>query len=105
VQGIVFESSLEIETITSAASVGNYKICLTLVGGSVILQIDMNEFKETVALAMFGRSRRDSMKTGKCVSCGKSAVTFADELSAREYAISGLCQECQDVAFCEPVEG
>ncbi|WXW92665.1 hypothetical protein SEA_ENYGMA_212 [Streptomyces phage Enygma] len=42
---------------------------------------------------------------GKCVSlaglpigCGKnvSADDFRDDLSRREYKISGLCQSCQD---------
>ena len=29
---------------------------------------------------------------------------FRDALSAREYEISGLCQECQDKVFVEPQE-
>lgn len=29
---------------------------------------------------------------------------FKDRLSAREYTISGLCQECQDKTFTEPEE-
>ncbi len=29
---------------------------------------------------------------------------FADELSAKEYRISGLCQSCQDKTFKEPDE-
>ena len=29
---------------------------------------------------------------------------FVDELSAKEYKISGLCQSCQDKIFVEPVE-
>ena len=30
------------------------------------------------------------------IGCGKPISKFKDELSAREYTISGLCQECQD---------
>ena len=31
-----------------------------------------------------------------CFSCGGEAEVFADELGARDYLISGLCQNCQD---------
>jgi hypothetical protein len=39
---------------------------------------------------------------GKCPFCGKlvNAVTgFRDELSRKEFRISGLCQACQDKVF------
>lgn len=40
---------------------------------------------------------------GKCPFCGKTvnADEFRDELSLKEYHISGLCQECQDEMFGE----
>jgi len=41
------------------------------------------------------------MAQGKCVVCGGDASTFKDDISAKEYTISGLCQECQDEAFEE----
>lgn len=34
------------------------------------------------------------------VGCGKPLVPFKDTLSAKEYGISGLCQNCQDEIFC-----
>lgn len=37
------------------------------------------------------------------IGCGKeidSLTEFKDELSAKEYTISGLCQACQDDFFC-----
>lgn len=34
-----------------------------------------------------------------CVSCSMPAIQFKDEISAREFEISGLCQECQDKIF------
>jgi len=50
---------------------------------------------------VFGRST--AIKLDRCVSpplgCGGPAVKFRDELSRREYAISGLCQVCQDSIF------
>jgi len=34
-----------------------------------------------------------------CVSCGGDASEFKDELSRKEYYMSGLCQVCQDSIF------
>lgn len=48
-----------------------------------------------------GRKRVDSIKADVCSWCGKPATTFKDELSRREYYISGFCQECQDKTFGE----
>ena len=41
------------------------------------------------------------MKKLKCVWCGKEFYKdeFKDELSKREFKISGFCQECQDKTF------
>jgi hypothetical protein len=36
---------------------------------------------------------------GFCPLCGQEVPGFRDELSLREYRISGLCQKCQDTAF------
>ena len=38
---------------------------------------------------------------GKCPFCGKkiNKDDFRDELSKKEFGISGLCQECQDDFF------
>lgn len=38
---------------------------------------------------------------GKCPVCGQKTrlSDFLDELSVREYRISGLCQACQDATF------
>ena len=49
--------------------------------------------------AVFGRRRHNSIIEDVCVSCGKDAKTFKDGQSRREYAISGLCQKCQDEVF------
>lgn len=46
----------------------------------------------------------DQVKRGKCPFCGKDIdpnKEFRDELSKKEYAISGLCQACQDEVFGE----
>ena len=46
-----------------------------------------------------GRKRVDSIKADVCSWCGKPATEFSDELSRREYTISGFCQSCQDKTF------
>lgn len=38
-------------------------------------------------------------KTYHCSFCGGEVEGFRDRLSAREYRISGLCQDCQDETF------
>jgi hypothetical protein len=51
--------------------------------------------------ANFGRT--SSITSGVCipppVGCGKKIEGFRDEISEREYRISGLCQDCQDSVF------
>lgn len=50
---------------------------------------------------VFGRTT--AIQADRCipppVGCGGSAVEFTDEMSKREYTISGLCQRCQDQVF------
>jgi hypothetical protein len=37
-----------------------------------------------------------------CTGCSKQVTKFRDDLSQREYLISGLCQACQDEVFAPP---
>lgn len=47
--------------------------------------------------------RSTSIGAQRCVNppfgCGKPVTGFIDRLSAKEYAISGLCQACQNLVF------
>ena len=43
--------------------------------------------------------RRERMAARTCVFCKKPITGFRDELSEREYRVSGMCQECQDRVF------
>lgn len=52
----------------------------------------------------FGVDRRASITESKCVSCQQPAVEFEDELSRKEFTISGLCQVCQNKVFRDPEE-
>ena len=63
----------------------------------------MDQIKEELALSVFGRSRVLAQAVGQCVSCGKVADSFRDQISLKEYGISGLCQTCQDQVFSEDI--
>jgi len=58
--------------------------------------------KEIMKQAGFGKSV-ESVEAGKCPTCQQpiDATTFRDELSLREFKISGMCQKCQDSIFGE----
>lgn len=47
----------------------------------------------------FGRGRIASIRADVCVCCGKSATQFRNEVSVKEFTLSGFCQDCQDVTF------
>ena len=46
-----------------------------------------------------GKSRRAYIHANRCVRCEGDASYFYDEVSRKEYAISGWCQHCQDEMF------
>jgi hypothetical protein len=60
---------------------------------------EMESFLDSVTGKVFGRTRTDSIGSGVCVTCGGEAISFRDEVSKKEYTISGMCQECQDSVF------
>ena len=59
----------------------------------------MLEAQDNMAEALWGRSASVSIFNRECVKCGEAAVDFKDELSKKEFGISGLCQVCQDGIF------
>lgn len=54
---------------------------------------------ERVSTSLYGRSRLACIRNDTCVMCGSRAKEFRDDLSRREFAISSLCQKCQDETF------
>ena len=52
---------------------------------------------------IFGHDRRSLIVGNQCVpppiGCGQPATEFRNAISAKEYSISGLCQQCQDSFF------
>jgi len=52
--------------------------------------------------AISGGDRVKNISHNKCVLCSKDATSqFKDTLSAKEFTISGMCQECQDKVFSD----
>ena len=53
--------------------------------------------------ALTGQDRKEVIRSDQCMAapygCGGAATEFRDELSVKEYRISGLCQKCQDGVF------
>jgi len=52
--------------------------------------------------SVFGVDRVQTITEGTCVSCdttGIVATSFRDDISKKEYSISGMCQSCQDDIF------
>jgi len=48
---------------------------------------------------MTGKSREQQLAAGLCMTCSGEAKEFKDDLSRKEYTISGMCQTCQDGIF------
>lgn len=61
----------------------------------------IEEILDSISGEMFGHKRSTSIEGNTCVVCGKPAKEFKDELSRKEYSISGMCQDCQDATFTE----
>ena len=60
---------------------------------------ELKKFQDNAAKALFGRGLAKSKKRMICVFCGKKIMRFRDDLSRKEYIISGICQRCQDETF------
>ena len=60
---------------------------------------------DNIAQLSFGRTRSQAFGPGgKCVTCGSNKIAqedFKDDLSRKEFTISGMCQVCQDATFGE----
>ena len=50
-----------------------------------------------------GKDRQTCIEEGICITCddakGIKATSFRDDISRKEYSISGFCQSCQDDLF------
>jgi hypothetical protein len=62
-----------------------------------------SESVDRVLKHIWGKDRVETIRAGHCMMCNNEFISenFRDELSEKEYTISGLCQECQDEIFGE----
>ena len=70
--------------------------------------LEMNKTLDMIGEILFKKSRMviqskvfESITEDKCICCDGKASAFRDELSRKEFSISGLCQKCQDAVFGE----
>lgn len=65
------------------------------------MKTPMSEKSEEVKDAIEGLfpGTKEAIATLHCPLCGDKIGHFKDQLSRREYAISGMCQVCQDSVF------
>ena len=59
---------------------------------------------DAMLTSIFGVDRVKTISGGTCVSCDAEdiiASSFDDDLSRKEYSISGMCQSCQNDIFGE----
>ncbi len=54
---------------------------------------------DALLTAVTGVCRINNIEADVCGFCGQPADNFRDEESQREFAISGMCQACQDRIF------
>jgi len=54
---------------------------------------------DKLAVKLGGRTQEEAANQGFCVTCASPIRGFRDELSKKEYRISGMCQACQDSVF------
>lgn len=59
---------------------------------------------EAVIQSLTGIDRRAVINADICAMCGREASQFRDAVSAKEYSISGMCQQCQDSFFIQEEE-
>ena len=57
-----------------------------------------------LAASLLGDEHLTALDEGRCPMCTGPITEFRDSLSAKEFNISGMCQDCQDRVFAEPKE-
>ncbi len=61
-----------------------------------------SEDMERTVDRLLGVNRRETIEADQCTTCPGKAKDFRDDLSRKEYTISGMCQACQDSVFGGP---
>lgn len=59
-----------------------------------------SSLQDRIANSIHSMTITDALRLKVCIDCKKNVEgSFRDDLSVKEYGISGLCQECQDKVF------
>ena len=61
--------------------------------------VKVQEFLDKITTKAFDTTQDKAEKKAVCISCGKPILGFKDEVSVKEYRITGMCQECQDEVY------
>jgi len=54
---------------------------------------------EDLILTVMGKHRPTVIRENRCMTCEGEATEFKNDISRKEYTISGMCQKCQDKVF------
>ena len=58
---------------------------------------NLQKFKDNLAKSIYNMTAKEAIAKGICIDCKKPAVPRCHTaLGAKEYEISGLCEECWD---------
>lgn len=59
--------------------------------------MDLQQFKDKMAMDLYGQTTEEAKTTGLCIQCHKPALENCYSAAGRrEYKISGLCEKCFD---------
>lgn len=59
---------------------------------------------DALLTTLSGKDRVTTIQDHQCTWCTNPNFQWRDEVSRREYFISGMCQNCQDIGFSQAEE-
>lgn len=105
-QGIFYKASL-ISSKKSAADIETEEREARRIKNNKKNKLRIGDLESAFKQVQVEKEARKQSGVSQCVNCNSSCdinSSFADELSKKEYLISGLCQICQDRFFGPPVK-
>jgi len=79
-----------------------YLIKMIIYKGAVKMESTQKHFLiDNFLTSLVCKDRQKTVRNNQCMTCSGDADTFTDELSVKEYRISGMCQSCQDKVFVD----
>ena len=59
----------------------------------------VQEAIDKISTKAFNNTQKRANNRAECICCGGWIMGFKDEVSVREYHITGMCQACQDKVY------